>query len=480
MPTSLEERYEKVRIACEAAGQGQLLRYWSELTEPQRAELLDDLERIDFAPIPNLIEQYVRRAPSLAHGHRLEPAPVVHRPDPIKPDEPTRRAIARGEELLRAGKVAALTVAGGQGTRLGYDGPKGCFRISPVRRKPLFQLFAEQIAAAGRRAGRDVRWYLMTSPGNDAATQAFFREHSFFGLRPEQVVFFQQGVMPAFATDGKVLLDEKHRVALSPDGHGGSLLAMASRGILADMARHGIELISYFQVDNPLVRCVDPLFLGLHDLRGAEMSSKMVPKVDDKERVGNFATADGRVIVIEYSDLPDELAVARNPDGTRRFDAGNIAIHALSRRFVERLTHDPKHFALPWHRAEKKVPCIDLATGRRIEPTTPNAVKLEAFIFDALPLSDAPSVLLETDRAEEFSPVKNATGVDSVDTAQRDMTRRAARWLEAAGVRVPRRSDGEPTVPIEISPLRAMDAGDLQRCPPSAAALAFDGPLYLE
>lgn len=471
-----QQRFEVMRQRCEAAGQRHLLRFWPGLSDDERDALLADLEQIDFVPIQRLVETCVRNIPPHADFQRIEPAPFVPRPDPDHPSDETHAARDEGWSLLRAGRVAALTVAGGQGTRLGFAGPKGCLPVSPIRRKPLFQLFAEQILATERRVGHPIRWYIMTSPGNDDATRAFFREHRAFGLDPGNVVFFPQGVMPAFAPDGRILLDQPHRVALSPDGHGGSLLAMARRGVLAEMAAHGIEYISYFQVDNPLVRCLDPLFVGLHAQRGSEMSSKMVPKSDDLERVGNFVLADGHVRVIEYSDLPDSLAHARNPDGSRRFDAANLAIHVLSRGFVERLTRDAEAFGLPWHRAEKKVPCIDLGTGQRIEPAEPNAIKLEAFIFDALPLTQTPSLILETDRTEEFSPVKNATGVDSLETAQRDMVRRAARWLDVAGASVPRRADGEPAHPIEISPLAALSADDLRARPPPTV----NGPTYVE
>ncbi len=475
---SNDQRYADLSRRSRTAGQDHLLHFWPELDYSQRRELLDDLERIDFAVVPALIEQYVRGRPPPVRLERLEPAPRIPAADRFNPDAETRAGLARGEELLRAGRVAAMVVAGGQGTRLGYDGPKGCLPVTPVRNKPLFQLFAEQLLVAGRRFGRPVRWYIMTSPTNDAETRDFFRSRRFFGLDAQQVIFFQQGVMPAFAPDGRILLDQKHRVALAPDGHGGSLLAMASRGVLADMAARGIDCISYFQVDNPLVHCVDPLFIGLHDLHASEMSSKCVPKADDRERVGNFVLAGGRLHVIEYSDLPDDLAEARNADGSRRFDAASPAIHVLSRRFIERLTADPARFALPWHRAEKKVACVNLASGRRTEPDEPNGVKLEAFIFDALPLAER-TLLLETRREEEFSPVKNATGEDSLETSRRDQVRRAARWLEQAGVRVPRGTDGEPAVPIEISPLRAREAGDL-RDGELPSADAFRGPAYLE
>lgn len=477
---TITERLERARDRTRASGQEHLLQFWSDLSDPQRAELLGDIEQIDFIPIPDLVERFVRGKPSHAHFHSIEPAPFVARGEVERRGAAIREAEVRGHEQIAKGKVAALIVAGGQGTRLGFDGPKGCLSVTPVSGKSLFAVFAEQILATGRRAGQPIPWYVMTSPANDEATQAFFRRNAFFGLDARQVTFFQQGVMPVFGLDGLILLEEKHRVALAPNGHGGTLLALAASGCLADMARRGIALLSYFQVDNPLVRCVDPLFLGLHATHGCEMSCKVTGKADDHERVGNFVLADGKVNVIEYSDLRDELATARNPDGSRRFNAANLAIHILSREFAERLTADRTHFALPWHRAEKKVRHIDLRTGRRVDPEKPNAVKLESFIFDAMPLSHGTPLLLEVDRQEEFSPVKNATGVDSLPSAQRDMIRRAARWLETAGARIPRRTDGEPVVPIEISPLRALSADDLMAFREELSRIRTDGPIVIE
>lgn len=455
-------------------GQEQLLTFWSKLPEAQRVELLGDLDQLDFEALPNLSKLVRGEAKVDSALGRLEPAVVIKR------NQAGAATRVRGEELLRAGRVAALMVAGGQGTRLGFAGPKGAFPISPVKNKTLFQLFAEAIAGAGRRYGRPVPWYVMTSPANDADTRSFFESHNRFGLASDQIVFFQQGVMPAFDRTGKVLLDQPHRVALSPDGHGGSLLAMKRAGVLADMARRGVEHISYFQVDNPLVNCIDPLFLGLHAESGAEMSSKTLPKADDLERVGNFVMADGKLTVVEYSDFPESLARARNADGTRKFDAGNIAVHVLTRAFVERLTADASRFALPWHRADKKVPFVDLSTGQRVEPASPNAVKLESFVFDALPLASR-TLLMETAREEEFSPVKNAEGVDSADTARRDMSRRAARWLTAGGVSIAHGPDGEPSGLYEISPMVATEAIHVRESAGRLSAEAINaGHVYIE
>jgi UDP-N-acetylglucosamine/UDP-N-acetylgalactosamine diphosphorylase len=457
---SLTDRYAAYQGKLRLHGQHHLLTFWPQLTDAQRQALLDDLDQIDFERCAPLVNTYVRHRPQDALPQRLEP-PVCY------PAEPTaaqgalyERARQTGEEAIRAGRVAAFLVAGGQGTRLGYDGPKGAFQITPVRNAPLFQVFAEFLLGVERRYGRRPRWYIMTSPTNHEQSLAFFTQHRYFGLSPDEVQFFRQGQMPAFLPDGRMALADRHRVALSPDGHGGSLRALADSGALADMGRHGIDTISYFQVDNPLVRVIDPLFIGLHLGTGSEMSSKAVHKAFDAEKVGVFSQINGHLGVVEYSDLPAELAAAKNPDGTRRFDAGSIAIHVLSREFVERLTAPDAAVQLPWHRADKRVPTVDTA-GNPVNPAEPNAVKLEMFVFDAIPLARNPLVLY-TRREEEFSPVKNADGVDSPAVARRDLNRRAARWLEACGVTVPHSPAGDPAMPLEISPRFALDADDLR------------------
>jgi len=460
MSDSNRERLSKIRSTLAACEQEHLLAHWEVLSDEQQTVLLDDIEQISFAALPQLVEKQVKSAQPFALSKTIEPADFFPAKPGIDLVGSYADAVKRGVSLIRRNKVAVMTVAGGQGTRLGFDGPKGAFCISPVKNKPLFQLFAEHIQGTNRRYASDLVWYIMTSPQNDGETKAFFEANGFFGLSPEKVRFFQQGVMPAFSREGKILLDQKHRIAFSPDGHGGSLLALRRSGVLAEMAAADIDHISYVQVDNPLVRVVDPLFIGLHDLHGSAMSSKTIPKADDLERVGNFVIGDGKTMVIEYSDLPERYARARDEAGQRRFDAASIAIHILSRSFVEELTADESAFALPWHRAEKKVPSID-AEGRRIEPERPNAIKLEAFVFDAIPMAQKP-LILQTTRAEEFSPVKNPSGVDSAETSRRDLNRRSADWLDRAGFTVPRRSDGEPDGRFEISSLLALDGAHLR------------------
>jgi UDP-N-acetylglucosamine/UDP-N-acetylgalactosamine diphosphorylase len=219
------------------------------------------------------------------------------------------------------------------------------------------------------------------------------------------------------------------------------------------MAAEGIDTLSYFQVDNPLVRCVDPAFLGWHLLSGSEMSSKMVPKLYPEEKLGHFCVRGGKLLVIEYSDLPIELQRETDAQGRLRFLAGSIAIHILDREFVRRTAAGDAR--LPWHLARKKIPTLD-ASGRPVKPDKPNGVKFEMFVFDALPLARTPMVI-ETRRADDFSPVKNAEGVDSPRTCREDQLRQAARWLAAAGMPLTTDSTGLPGLVLEISPLFGCD-----------------------
>jgi UDP-N-acetylglucosamine/UDP-N-acetylgalactosamine diphosphorylase len=467
---------DAIRRMLKAHGQEHLLRFYAELTDPQRKTLLDQLAGVDFPRLAEAIDKYVLRREVVSLPTSIEPPPIV----PAQPTgamaEECAKARKRGSALLAEGKVAAFVVAGGQGTRLGLNGPKGCFEVTPITHKPLFQVFAQQILAAGQRAKSPVPWYVMTSHANDVDTRAFFRRHNFFGLNPKDVFFFVQGMLPAVSFDGKCLLAGKDKLAMCPDGHGGSLLALRRGGALDDMARRGVELISYFQIDNPLVRCLDPLFLGLHDLRRAEMSAKCLPKRDPMEKLGNFCVVDGKVTVIEYSDMPEDLARACTSDGRLRFSAGSIAIHVLSRSFVERLTAGGDCH-LPLHRADKAVSCVD-PDGQIVKSDKPNAAKLEMFVFDAMPLAER-TVILETTRREEFSPVKNADGQDSALTCLHDQVRRAAAWLEAAGIAVPRDADGQVVAAIEISPLFADSAEELAKKVDRGLAISTGQNVYL-
>ena len=474
--SELDNNYTQIKKNLKKHNQKQVLRFWEGLSELKQKQLLGQVANLDFELLNELVKTHVLAKPDKVVPKNLEPAPFFGLRAKPEQEELYAKARQAGEEAIRKGEVAALTVAGGQGTRLGFEGPKGAFCISPVENKPLFQIFAEGILASQRRYGAKINWYIMTSPNNDSAIREFFQEQNYFGLQSENVEFFQQGSMPAFDLEGKLLFASKDSLALSPNGHGGTLLALQQNGCLEKMKSRGVKYLSYFQVDNPLVSVLDAMFIGLHIVEGSEISSRALPKVDDLERVGNFCTSDGRIVVIEYSDLPDELAHTHNPDGSRRFNEASIAIHIINVDFADRLTSGK--MGLPYHRAEKKVPYVN-DEGVRIEPSDPNAVKLEMFIFDALPLAKK-TIIFEADRAEEFSPVKNASGSDSPLTCRRDMIRRAARWLRLAGVEVPRNLQGEPACTLEISPLYALDAEEFVAKGAKLGSIQMGDKVYLE
>jgi UDP-N-acetylglucosamine/UDP-N-acetylgalactosamine diphosphorylase len=438
------------------AGQGQVFAFFDRLAPAAQQHLLAEAAEIDLAEVAQLTRTLL--TPGGAAGVNLaglSPAPYESRPENGGDAAAWAKAKAAGEAALRAGRVAVFTVAGGQGTRLGYDGPKGTFPVTPLKRKPLFQVFAEKILAAGIRYGRPLHWFIMTSHQNHAATEKFFAENRFFGLAPDRVHFFRQGRMPAVDFSGRILLETPGTLALSPDGHGGSLRALERSSALDLMAREGIDTLSYFQVDNPLVRCVDPAFIGWHLLRGSQMSSKMVTKAYPEEKLGHFCRQDGRLVVVEYSDLPMAMQRETEPDGRLKYPAGSIALHVLDREFIRQMASGGSGAALPFHRADKKIPTVD-AAGQPVKPEKANGVKFELFVFDALPFAQNPLVI-ETRRADDFSPVKNAEGVDSPQTCRDDQLRQFARWLQANGAAVETDATGLPKAVVEVGPLFGYD-----------------------
>jgi UDP-N-acetylglucosamine/UDP-N-acetylgalactosamine diphosphorylase len=298
----------------------------------------------------------------------------------------------------------------------------------------------------------------MTSPATHDETVAYFAENGHFALPPAEVKFFCQGTMPALdMATGKLLLEERGALFASPNGHGGVLLALADTGLLGELRDRGVTTIYYFQVDNPVLKMADPLFLGHHLRTNSEVSSKVVAKEGPTDKLGNLVLINGRCGIIEYSDLPDTLAHQRDEQGRLRFRVGNPAIHLFSVKFLESVAQGAGR--IPFHVARKKVPFLDDA-GNLVQPAKENALKFEMFIFDVLPRAERWSVV-ETTRREDFEPLKNATGPDSPETVRQAISDLAADWLEQAGVRVPRTAQGGAAVPLEISSLFALDAEEL-------------------
>jgi UDP-N-acetylglucosamine/UDP-N-acetylgalactosamine diphosphorylase len=350
--------------------------------------------------------------------------------------------------------VGAILVAGGQGTRLGFHHPKGMYPIGPLSGRTLFQIHIEKILATARRHKTHVPLYLMTSPATHAETLEFLARHERFGLAVTDLVVFCQGTMPAIeAASGKLLLESPGRLASSPGGHGGMLAAFAASGAMADARRRGIRELFYFQVDNPLVEICGPEYIGYHLLCRSEMTTQVIAKRDPLERVGNVVEVDGRLMVIEYSDLPEDVARRRTPEGGLAVWAGSIAVHVFELGFLERVAEQAD--ALPFHYARKKVACVDGA-GRRVVPAEPNALKFERFIFDLMPLAHN-AIVVEVAPARAFGPLKNAPGAaeDTPQSVQEQMSAVHRQWLRAAGAEV------ADDVAVEINPLAALDAEEL-------------------
>ncbi len=458
IPKSPDPKYQSLIEKALEAGQGHVFAWWDELNGQERLHLLQQLAEVDFELMERLFRDLVRPAEEVRETAELIPPSVI--PLARTREEASRDARARavGEDILFKGSLAVLIVAGGQASRMGVEVPKGCVPVSPIMEKPLFQLHAEKVLALSLRYGISIPLIVMTSWSNDEPTREFFRENDYFGLNTTDVSFAVQASLPALDPDGKIILETKSSLFFSPDGHGGAVQALKASGALDNLLVRGINDIFYLQVDNPLVKIGDPVFLGYHTEAGAEVSLKVVHRRSPEEKVGVLVWRDGKIVVVEYTDLSKEQKHARDPSGELKFCYGSIAIHVLSTRFLKRLA-EGEGGTLPYHAAWKKVPFVD-ASGNVVRPDKPNAIKFERFIFDALPFASA-AAAIETSREEEFAPVKEMAGEDSPQNARRAMSELYVGWLKRCGIEVPRDDDGSLRHPVEISPLFAMNADDL-------------------
>ncbi len=435
--------FQKVRVY----GQGHILRFWDEIDEQDKNALVGDIKQIDFHLIeqvkPLLMDQTI-------HTRRVRKPDVIFIPGTEEGRIRRHKAQKYGEALIASSKTAVFTAAGGQSSRLGIDAPKGTFPVSPIRGKSLFQVHAEKIAFMQQKFHVHIPWIIMVSETNREKTEEFFERNGFFGLRRGFVRFIEQTMFPAMDGEGKLFLKGKSRLFMSPGGHGGTFSTLKNSGTRTWLQEMGVEEIFYFQVDNVLVKVLDPVFLGYHMLSRSEMSSKCVKKRNPEEKLGIFVVEDGKVTVVEYSEL-DSVVLEGGGDPRLELIAGNIAIHAINLDFAARITaNEPK---LPFHIAHKKIPHLK-PDGRVFEPDRPNGYKTETFIFDALKCTDR-SIIMEVSRKAEFSPLKNRTGEDSPDTVFRDQQLLFADWFESAGIRVPRKPDGTSLYRLEVSPLFA-------------------------
>ncbi|MCK4923927.1 MAG: UTP--glucose-1-phosphate uridylyltransferase [Spirochaetes bacterium] len=459
---------EKSFDALHRSNQEHLLRFWEELSDSERDVLMEDIEKVDL--------DWVQKVRPLLHEESLS-SRIIEKPDIISiPTTPEQikaetEAESLGEALIGESKTAVFTAAGGQSSRLGLDTPKGTYPVSPVRHKSLFQVHAEKIAFLQEKYDVRIPWLVMVSEINHAQTKGYFEEKGFFGLDTAYVWFLEQGMFPAMDGEGKLLLREKNRVFLNPTGHGGTFSTLADSGALLWLKELGVQEIFYFQVDNVLVKVLDPVFLGYHGARRCEMSSKCVMKRDMGEKIGVFVIEDGALTVVEYS----ELSAIKLSDGSQVQDlrAGSIAIHITNVDFALQITAGQLN--LPLHVAHKAIPHVD-RSGRKVKPSKPNGYKFETFIFDALKHVHN-TIIMEVDRGQEFSPLKNETGEDSPQTVLRDQLRFFTGWFEAAGISIPRDGKGEPRYGLEVAPSFAAFREDfLQKIDRS---MRVEGDIYI-
>jgi UDP-N-acetylglucosamine/UDP-N-acetylgalactosamine diphosphorylase len=434
-------------------GQEHLLAFWDQLDDAERRSLAEQIEAIDFSLIRRLYQSRAEQDDVRQLAARAAPPPAFRLHAAENPFTP-QQAHGRAEEALGAGQLGVILVAGGQGTRLGFDHPKGMFPIGPLSGKTLFQIHVEKIAAAARRYAVRIPLYLMTSPATHDETVAFFAAEQRFGLPADDLFIFRQGTMPAVdAQSGRVLLEAPGQIAASPDGHGGTLAALLRSGALDDIERRDIRHLFYLQVDNPLVDICGREFVGYHLLAGSEFSTQVVAKRDPLDRVGNVVQVDGHLMVIEYSDLPDGDAQRRNADGSLAIWAGSIAVHVMDVAFLRRLAGSAD--ALPFHIAQKLVRALDVEE-KDAEPRQASAIKFERFIFDLMPQARH-AIVVEVDQARAFAPLKNAPGAkaDTPDAVRAQMAALGRAWLRRAGAEI-----GDD-IPVEISPLFALDVDEL-------------------
>lgn len=444
-------REKELRELVERYSQSHIFNYWDKLDDSQRELLLLQISKIDFELMRRLAETWIFNTPKPEIFDEIVPVPVIPLNTPDSTQE--KEAYECGEEILKQGKVGLFMVAGGQGTRLGFDKPKGTFPIGPITKKSLFQYHAEKIINLQRRYNIELPWYIMVSETNEKETKIFFEQNDYFTLKKSNVIFATQPMVPCLDEKGKFMLESPFSIAMNPNGHGGTIQTIVEKGLVEDIENRGIRFLSYFQVDNWAVKVADPRFIGYHVLRNAEMSSKIIRKNSLREAVGVHCICDGKYRVIEYSELdiyPQLLEL--NPDGSIKFYAGNPAMHIITIDFVKKVYLQFKEF--PWHRAHKKIPYID-NSGNFVKPDKPNGYKFETFIFDALRFISHPPVALEIQREGEYTPIKQLTGENSVESARNSMTQMWKKWLKKNGYEISHCLNDKDFF-IEISPLFAL------------------------
>ena len=400
--------YEEAQKKLQKYGQEQVLNRYKYLSDEKKERLINQIKNIDFDQIRELFD-ITHKSVKKIDGE-ISSINFVDKSKLSK--EEYEKYYNIGSKIIKDGKYAVVTMAGGQGTRLGYVAPKGTFKIGGGVDKSLFEALSDTIKDAKNKFDTTIPWYIMTSRENNDATEKFFEKNDFFGLPYEDIKFFKQGELPMLNTDGKLMLDEAGLIKLAADGHGGVFESLVKNGYLEDMKKRGIEWIFISGVDNVLAGLVDPIAVGLAVSEGNLATGKSVVKRSPDENVGVFCKRNGKPYVIEYTEITDEMANAKNEDGELIYGESHILTNLFNIKALENIAKNK----LPYHKAFKKAKYMD-DNGEIVVPEKPNAYKYEAFIFDAFESLDDMSVL-RVKREDEFAPLKNADGEDSPNTAR--------------------------------------------------------------
>ena len=403
----MEKQYEKIKEKLIKYNQEQLLVNYENMNNEDKEKLLKEIDNIDFNLMKNLYKNAQKELDF--KDEKIESIECTEKDRLSKEEKEKYDEI--GTEKIKAGKLAVVTMAGGQGTRLGHSGPKGTYTLNVGKEMSLFEILCKTLKEAKEKYGVYVHWYIMTSNQNNKETVEFFEKNNYFNYPKEKVTFFIQGELPMVGLDGKLLVDENGFVKLASDGHGGVFESMDKSGVLDQMKNEGIEWVFVGGVDNVLVKMVDNTLIGLAESKNCLAAGKSLIKANAKEKVGVFCKRDGKPSVIEYSEISDELAELEDENGELVYSESHILCNMFNIKRLEMISKNK----LPYHVAKKKANYMN-EKGEIITAKEPNAYKFESFIFDAFTSLDS-MVIMRVKREEEFAPVKNAEGVDSPETA---------------------------------------------------------------
>ena len=389
--------------------QEHIVKLLESFADDKKQELIEQIRKIDFHQLKELYDNTKKRIE--IKENKIEPLPYL---DKNKLTQEQKEQLERlGEEVLRKGEYAVVTMAGGQGTRLGHSGPKGTFKLDVYGKgKYLFEILTENLKQANQKYGNVIPWYIMTSKENHEETVNFMEKHNYFGYEKKAVRFFAQSELPLLDANGKLLIGKNMKIKEASDGNGGTYSSLRASGCLAEMKERGIKWVFIGGVDNALLKMADTSLLGLAIQKKVQIASKSIVKANPHERVGVFGKMNGHPKVIEYSEMPEKMAEELDENGELKYGEAHIMCNLYTIDAIEKISKE----TLIYHSALKKNSYID-ENGKEVIPTEPNSYKFESFIFDAFELFDDIAIL-RGKREDDFAPVKNKEGVDSPKTAK--------------------------------------------------------------